>query len=195
MSDNSRPDASGPAGGATGTSLSQPLRVADLATRKPNRFNLQPAATDLPPLAEELGISAVEGLSFSGTLQARGKSEWVLKGRLKARVVQPCVVTTEPVTTAIDEEVTRRFLPDLPDEGAEGEVEMPEDETLEVLGRFIDPGQVMREALALALPLYPRRKGAALGEAVFAQPGVEPLTDEALRPFAGLSDLRDRLKK
>ncbi|APX90890.1 hypothetical protein BV394_01105 [Brevirhabdus pacifica] len=171
------------------------MRVADLATRKPNRFNLQPAAADLPPLAEELGISAVEGLSFSGTLQAKGKSEWVLKGRLKARVVQPCVVTTEPVTTAIDEEVTRRFLPDLPDEGAEGEVEMPEDETLEVLGRFIDPGQVMREALALALPLYPRRKGAALGEAVFAQPGVEPLTDEALRPFAGLSDLRDRLKK
>ncbi len=53
----------------------------------------------------------------------------------------------------------------------------------------------MFEALTLALPLYPRADGADLGEPVFTEPGKRPLTDEDARPFAGLKDLRDRLKK
>ena len=57
----------------------------------------------------------------------------------------------------------------------------------------IDLGAVMVESLELALPLYPRAPGAELGEAVFAAPGAEPLKDVDLRPFAGLSALRDRL--
>ena len=50
------------------------------------------------------------------------------------------------------------------------------------------------EALALALPAYPRANGAALGEAVFAAQGVAPLRDEDLRPFSGLASLAERLK-
>jgi hypothetical protein len=53
---------------------------------------------------------------------------------------------------------------------------------------------VLAEALALALPDYPRAPGAELGQAVFAEPGIEPLRDEALRPFAGLAAFKDRLK-
>jgi hypothetical protein len=34
-----------------------------------------------------------------------------------------------------------------------------------------------------------------LGEAVFAPPGVTPLGDTDLKPFAGLSALADKLKK
>ena len=64
----------------------------------------------------------------------------------------------------------------------------------EALPEVIDLGTVATEALALALPLYPRAEGAALEQAVFAEAGVEPLTDEALRPFAGLAGLAARLK-
>lgn len=177
------------------TALTHPLRVAELATRKPNRFDFVPGPQERDRLAQDLGIASIGKLRFVGMLETDGRHDWVLKAKLTARVVQSCVVSNEPVTTEISEQVTRRFIAQLPDADAEGEVEMPEDETLEQLGRFIDPGQVMQEALALALPLYPRRDGAALGQAVFAQPGVEPLTDEALKPFAGLSELRDRLKK
>ena len=52
----------------------------------------------------------------------------------------------------------------------------------------------LTEALALALPLYPRAAGAALGQTVYTEKGVTPLTDEAARPFAGLGALRDSLK-
>ena len=51
------------------------------------------------------------------------------------------------------------------------------------------------EALALALPDFPRAEGVELGPAVFTEPGATPMTDEAAKPLAGLADLRDRLKK
>ena len=105
-----------------------------------------------------------------------------------AEVVQPCTITLEPVTTRIKETVTRHYLADMPEPEGD-EIEMPEDDTLETLTDIIDVGQVMTEALALALPLYPRAEGAELGVTVFAQPGVDPLTDEAMRPFAKLADI------
>ncbi|MCX8227096.1 MAG: DUF177 domain-containing protein, partial [Sulfitobacter sp.] len=36
--------------------------------------------------------------------------------------------------------------------------------------------------------------GAELGQAVYAEPGVAPMTDEDARPFAGLAQLREKLE-
>ena len=71
---------------------------------------------------------------------------------------------------------------------------MPEDDTAEPLPEVIDLTEVTREALALALPLYPRAPGAELGEAVFAAPGTAPIRDEDLKPFAGLAALKAKLE-
>ena len=70
---------------------------------------------------------------------------------------------------------------------------MPEDDTRDPLPEVIDVATVALEALALALPLYPRAPGAELGEAVYTAPGATPLRDEDLRPFAGLAALKSRL--
>ncbi|MEZ5779461.1 MAG: DUF177 domain-containing protein [Paracoccaceae bacterium] len=168
--------------------VAHPIRLADLSARKPTRFALSPDAATRDRIAAHLGISAVEALDFVGDLRPSGKKDWTLNAQLGARVVQPCVVTLTPVTTDIAEPVTRRFMADLP-EPEDEEVEMPEDDTVEPLPAVVDLGAVMVEALALALPLYPRAEGAEFGQAQFAEPGTPPLSDEALRPFAGLSDL------
>ena len=112
-------------------------------------------------------------------------------------MVQPCVVTLEPVTTRIDEEVERDFMPteyfDEPEAGSE--TEMPEDTSVEPLGSVISAYDAMIESLSLALPQYPRADTAELGEAVYAEDGVTPLRDEDTKPFAGLAGLRDKLDK
>ena len=54
---------------------------------------------------------------------------------------------------------------------------------------MIDLAEVAAEALALALPLYPRAPGAELGTLVAAPDGVAPLSDADLKPFAGLAAL------
>lgn len=169
------------------------LQVSDLSQTEENSFALRPEADVLASMAEELDISALRKLSFAGAITPLGKQDWQLNGKLGATVVQPCVVTLEPVTTRIDVSVTRHFVRDFKEPDDE-EVEMPEDDSSEPLGKWIDPAQVMIEALALELPEYPRKGDAELGQLVHAEPGQKPMTDEDARPFAGLGALRDALK-
>ncbi|MFA3917953.1 YceD family protein [Ruegeria hyattellae] len=170
------------------------LRVADLPQNSPTRFKLRPAAPVLSQIAMELDLLDLRKLEFSGQLAAQGRKDWRLTAKLGATVVQPCIVTLEPVTTRIDIPVNRLFLADWHEPEA-SEVEMPEDDETEPLPTELDMQRIMREALALALPLYPRSQSAETGEMVFTEPGKAALTDEDVKPFAGLAELRDALKK
>lgn len=157
------------------------LRVAHLNPRSPTSFSLAPNAERCAAIAAELGLDGLSKLSFDGTIRAEGGDAWLLTGRLRARVTQPCVVTLKPVKTTLDETVERRYSPHVtPPEGEE--VEMPDD-TLEPLGQFIDLAAVMIEELALALPEYPRAEGVE-----FAAAPDDPVPDTR-RPFEGLDKL------
>jgi len=170
------------------------FRVADLPQNRPTPFEIIPDSAALKALAQELDLTDLRKLRFQGDIRARGKTDWELTARLGATVVQPCVVTLEPVTTRIEAQVQRLFLAeiDLPDEA---ETEMPEDDSVEQLGAEIDVTTIMAESLALHLPQYPRKSGAEMGEAVFTEPGQAPMTDEDTKPFAGLAALKDALDK
>ena len=68
----------------------------------------------------------------------------------------------------------------------------PRTTRVEPMPEVIDLAEVAAEALALALPLYPRAPGAELGEPWCLPPdGVTPLTDADLKPFAALPRLAD----
>ncbi|MEM9581140.1 MAG: DUF177 domain-containing protein, partial [Pseudomonadota bacterium] len=103
------------------------------------------------------------------------------------------------VTTRIDAPVVRRFVTELPEnapdatEPGEDGLPMIEDDTLELLGKEIDLMAVLGEALALALPDYPRADDADLETAVFTEPGKAAMTDEDAKPFAGLAAFKDQL--
>lgn len=170
-------------GERTTEELTLPLRVADLNARGTHRFDLRPSATARAELARKLQIVGLKKLAFRGTLAPEGRSDWRLEGLLGATAVQACVITADPVTSRIDIPVLRRFLRDMP-VPAEPEAEIPEDDSLEPLGPVIDPGAVMAEALALALPDYPRAPGASL----------QPLDASGSRdnPFAVLAPLRSK---
>ncbi len=170
------------------------LRVADLSQTTDNSFSLRPDAPKLAEIAATLDISTLRKLSFVGRIVPMGGKDWQLEARLGATVVQPCVITLESVTTRIDADINRRFVHDFSDPD-EPEVEMPEDESTERLGQWIDPAQVMLEALTLRVPDYPRKDDVELGQMVYTKPGEAPMTDEDARPFAGLADLKDKLKK
>ena len=168
------------------------LTLARLPRAGETAFEIVPEAEVRAALAAELGLSGLRKLRLAGRLIPEGKRDWRLEATLGATVVQPCVVTAEPVTTRLDEAVTRRYLAGMPEPEGD-EIEMPQDDSAEPLPAVLDLTAVLAEALALAVPPYPRADGAALGEANFAAPGVVPLTDEAARPLAGLAALRDRL--
>ncbi|MCB1360469.1 MAG: DUF177 domain-containing protein [Rhodobacter sp.] len=170
--------------------LSLPLRLTDLNARVGTRFRLTPTPEARAALAEDLGVERIRKLTFHGSLTPDGRHDWRLEGTLGATVVQACVVTAEPVTSRIDTAVSRHYLRRMAQPQGP-EVEIPEDDTLEPLTPEIDPGQVMAEALALALPDYPRAEGADLPDSITG--ADQP--DERPNPFAALAALKTDLPK
>lgn len=162
-------------------------------------FDIAPTPAEAEALARLLDARAVRKMRFRGRLTPLGRG-WQLEGELGATVVQSCVVTLDPVTTRIDQPVRRRFVPagaDVrpaarPEAAAARPVEIvidpAEDEEVEPLLDRIDLGLVATEALALALPAYPRKPGATLEAGQGADDEAEPL-----RPFAALEALRGKL--
>ena len=170
---------------------SLPFRVTAIAGRSATHVKFAPDAGARKAIAAALGLLDLPQMLFDGDIRPSGKRDMVLSGKLTALAIQPCSVTLEPVRTRIDEQVVRQYLADY--QMPEGEeVEIPEDDTLEALGEVIDAAQVAIEALALALPLYPRAPGAELGAVSVAPPGSVPLQDADLKPFAVLAKLIDK---
>lgn len=155
-------------------------------------FALRPDAEARQALAKALDIQAVRKLSFQGKITPEGASDLLLEGDIGVTVVQSCGVTGDPVTTRIDEPVVRRYIADMEHPDAE-EIEMPDDDTAEPLPAEIDLTEIMAEAVALALPPWPRAEGVEPVELSVTEPGKTPMTDEDARPFAGLKDLREQL--
>lgn len=169
-------------------------RVADLPQTAERSLHFEPKGPDLAAFAAALDIPQVRKLRLDGRLIPDGKRDWRLEATLGATVVQTCGVTLAPVTTRIDEPLTRRYLAALPTPEP-GEVEMPEDTDAEPLPEAIDLAEIALEALALALPAFPRADGAeAVAQAQqFTEPGKAPMTDDDAKPFAGLAALRGKL--
>ncbi len=180
--------------------LTHMMKVADLDVHHPNPFDIRLSAKQRAQMAEALDIPEIRKLKFSGAVSASGQKDWELRAKLGATIVQTCVVTLDPVVTRLDLPVARDFVPSLEalyqgatvEDGAE--IEMPENENIEVLGQSIDIGTVLFEALALALPLYPKAENATLNQTTFAPDGITPMQDEDTRAFAGLAALRDKMK-
>lgn len=160
----------------------QRLRVAHLNPNAPTVFNQRPGRNDLEAIAAELELLELHKLHMQGDINAEGDSDWILRGRLSAEVVQPCVVTLKPVNSMVEADIYRHFTPHIPEADAE-EVEMPDD-ALEPLGQFIDLTAIMIEELSLALPEYPRIEGAET-----PQLDDEAAESDTKRPFANLDKL------
>ncbi|MEM6740011.1 MAG: DUF177 domain-containing protein [Pseudomonadota bacterium] len=170
------------------------LRLASLRKDVPTAFDYAPDEATLAALRDRLDLLGLRKVRLRGEIAPEGRADWRLTAQLGATVQQPCTVTLEPVTTRIDEPVARLYLAGFRTP-SEAETEMPEDDTQEPLPDAIALDALTEEALALALPAFPRHPGAAPFEASAAPPGAAPLDDTASQPspFAGLADLKRKL--
>lgn len=145
-------------------------------------------------IATEFDLSALRKVRLKGNLAPIGKSDWQLDAQLGATLVQPCVVTGVPVTTRIDFEVRRLFLAKSAANPGEEETEFDGNDEVEPLGSHIDLLAVLKEALALEIPDYPRAKDAVLLKTTAEPEGIAPLSAEDTKPFAGLAALKNKLE-
>lgn len=172
------------------------LHIADAGIRldsMPNdgrNLKLVVDAEDRAAIATFLEILAIEALGVN-LVAVRFKGGIRVTGKLEARVVQPSVVSLEPVEQTIAEPIDRIFLPT-------GDKHFADDADADV---FVDPGgedipdhfegneadltDLIVETVALALDPYPR----LAGESVSGILG-DASVDE--HPFAALKALKTR---
>ncbi|MEM7745516.1 MAG: DUF177 domain-containing protein [Pseudomonadota bacterium] len=169
------------------------LPVARLSRSEPLTIDVQPSPAELADAAKFLGLTALERVRLKARAIAEDEDCWRVEGRLTARAVQACIITLEPVPQTIDEAVSRLYVPEARLEaGPELDLDIEEDDP-DGFDREIDLDTLVYESLALALDPYPRAEGAELNHERSAPPGVDPLTDDALKPFAKLEALRAKL--
>jgi uncharacterized metal-binding protein YceD (DUF177 family) len=148
---------------------------------------LAPNEAERAQIAEWADVSVVPSFEAKVTLRRLSPSRFSYAAQLKAQVVQPCVVTLEPVTQSLEEEFTRelhlthatRRRPELVEltPGA-GEDEAPE----EIESPRYDVAGPVLEEFSLAIDPYPRASGVA----------YEPPTKEMpASPFAALAKLKE----
>jgi uncharacterized metal-binding protein YceD (DUF177 family) len=145
------------------------------------------ACAAMAELAEVREIRSAHA-SFDVTLRRDGRVH--VAGWIRALVGQTCVVTLDPMETAIDEAVDLEFAPpeqipelsDLVHEAEESEEEIP-DPPEPITNGMIDLGRIATDALFLAIDPYPRKPGAVF------EPKLEA-ADPQDHPFAALKALK-----
>lgn len=133
----------------------------------PVEVHVEADQKELKALAKAWDVLSVDDLRADLQINRWKKDGIRVKGRVRAKIVQACVVTLDPVPSSIDEQFEQIFVPETsklarhPANDA-GEMvldpdgpDLPETFT----GDTIDAGEVVTEFAALAIDSYPRKEG------------------------------------
>ncbi len=175
--------------------ISHPLRISDMPKTKNTRFDITFSNAELNSIADVLSVVSVKKMRIFGKVSPSGIKDWVLTATVGATVTQTCVITLDLVQTRLDTPITLTYSAKYLADDRESVTEMTTDETIEPLTDEIDLAAIAIEAVALALPDYPKSPNAHLETAIFAADGVTPMTDADTKPFASLASLKDKLSK
>ena len=139
-------------------------------------------------IASALRLLSVEKLVANYRISSISGGAWRLAGDLSADVVQPCIVSLEPVPAHLDEKFDVEFWQGARADESGGDLSVLQGPDIEPLeGSEIAVGRIVFETLAAALDPYPRKSDAAFN---WTEP---PGSDEKkTSPFAVLAKLKGK---
>jgi uncharacterized metal-binding protein YceD (DUF177 family) len=170
---------------------SVPIRADDVPGAG-RHVDLEADAETRAALARLAGVNGIDRLTARFDLTpGPGDRLWVT-GAVAATVRQTCVVSLEPLTTEVDEDVEVAFAPPPPgapeadedDEDGPAEAYAEADPPEALVGGTVDLGALATEFLLLGIDPYPRKPGAEFAAPQGADPGAHP--------FAALAALKKK---
>ncbi len=123
-------------------------------------YPISAEAGEREALARRFDLLSLDRLEAEIRLQRLGGGMVRVSGRLTAHAVQACVVSLDPVASAIEQDFTLRYGPTQPGKSVMIDLETELVEPFE--GDAIDIGEAVAQQVALALDPYPRAPGANL---------------------------------
>lgn len=167
----------------------------DSVQASPRRFRLEPDETVRATIAKRLGLVGLPTFSADIELsQEKGVKTVRLTGHIKAKLVQSCISTLEPVESEIDYPFTERYSADDGGDDAELEIVIESDEEADVdllPDEGLDIAEIAVQHLLLAIDPYPRALGAEGNAADVVWPADSKI-EAPSGPFAKLAALRDK---
>lgn len=145
-------------------------------------ISLRASEAECAALARAGGLAEILDFEADFDVRKQSRTRFKVVGRLRARVMQTCIVSLEPFETLIQADIDVDFAPP---GAAAGHASKPaaflggEDPPDPIIDGKIDLGALAAEFLILNLDDYPRKPGAAFEGA--AAGGDSP---EAKSPFA-----------
>ncbi len=128
-------------------------------------FHLVCSKDALRELPKRLNVLEAKKASFNGHLKLQVADQIFLCGTVKAKLIQPCSLTLEPVVTTIYKRIERTFcigsnenqqmkksVFELTEKSFDNDIILDE----------IDLGDVLMETISLETPDYPKKTGASI---------------------------------
>jgi uncharacterized metal-binding protein YceD (DUF177 family) len=171
--------------------FARPFRL-DAIGGEPRAVSIKADEAERAALAVRFGLVSIDALEADATIHREGERVWA-KGRIRAKAVQSCVATGDPIPAKVDEPFALRFDPE-GGAAAEEELELEESD-LDLLayeGGAIDLGEAVAQGFALALDPFPRVADAdqrLRAAGVASEEDAEAQRVEA-SPFAALKSLK-----
>ncbi|MGB0507568.1 MAG: YceD family protein [Pikeienuella sp.] len=171
--------------------FSVPVPLAEIRGAKTKTIVGKAETAEADLLATWLDLRKLRELSFKAKITPIGRDKWRVSVDCVADITQNCVLTLAPVETRINDSFVRMYT-----EGSQycSDLDLDFDPTADdppdPVNETIDIGHAIAESLLLALDPYPRLKGAEFAAINTAPPGIAPIQDAELKPFAGLASLK-----
>ncbi len=140
-------------------------------------------------LAERFGLPAVHGLTAELKVSRWRGQGLKFKGHIKADIDQTCVVSLDVFRSMLDDRFESYFLPAGSMAGADAAT-IGESDAEPFENGIIDMGEVVAEAMALALDPYPKKPGVDFIDQVELESAPSE-SESARNPFAGLGRLKE----
>jgi len=147
----------------------------------PFRQHIEATPNEREKLARRFDLLALRRLVAAVELRRQGEEVIVLEAAFEAEFVQSCVVTLEPVASAISDSFLLVYGPAQAEPQEVGWQQA--DPVFEPLnGEAIDIGEAVAQELSLSLPVFPRHHDARID--------AESPADSTAGPFASLAQLK-----
>ena len=129
------------------------------------KFHLVCSKDALRELPKRLNVIEAKKASFNGHLKLQAANQIFLCGTVKAKLIQPCSLTLEPLVTTIYKRIERTFFI------GSNENQQMKKSVLELTEKSFDNdiildeinlGDVLMETISLETPDYPKKSGASI---------------------------------
>ena len=130
-----------------------------------HEFHLVCSKDALRELPKKLNVIEAKKASFNGHLKLQVANQIVLCGTVKAKLIQPCSLTLEPIVTAINKRIARTFFIESYENKPikKSVLELSEKSfDSDIILDEINLGEVLMETISLETPDYPKKSGASI---------------------------------